>query len=397
MMKYAIVIVDGAADEPLEELGGLTVLQKAAIPNTDWISINGRQGIVRTVPAGMAPASDVAIMSLLGYDPTDCYPGRAPLEAVAQGIEVTPSDWIFRCNLVTVADGLMRDHSSGHIDDVQAKQLIDDLNEQLGGSDVTFYPGVSYRHLMVHKGGPFELELAPPHEILDEPITKYLPRGRQGKELTRLMEDAAKILGEHEVNKVRRDLNENAATNIWLWGQGHKTKMQGFRQRFGVCAAVITAVDLLRGLAALISLDKIEVEGATGYIDTNFAGKGQKAIEALETHDMVVVHVEAPDEAGHSGSIATKIEAIEQIDRHIVGPLLESLKERDDWRMLVMPDHPTPIRTRGHSATPVPFALAGKDVSGVLHEPYSEANSERSGLRIDVGHELMEYFLRAKG
>lgn len=396
-MKYAIVIMDGAADEPLDELGGQTVLEKAAIPNTDWISTHGRQGMVQTVPDGMLPASDVAIMSLLGYDPKKCYTGRAPLEAAAQGIEVAPSDWIFRCNLVTIADGMMRDHSAGHIDDVQALQLIKDLNEQLGSDEVTFYPGVRYRHLMVHRGGPFAMELAPPHEILDEPVAKYIPRGKQGKVLAQIMAAAAKILGEHEVNKVRRDLNENPATNIWLWGQGHKAQLQSFRQRFGVSAVVITAVDLLRGLAILMGMKNIEVEGATGFIDTNFVGKGLKAAEALASYDLVVVHVEAADEAGHSGMAAVKVEAVEQIDRHVVGPLLEAIKKYGQWRMMVLPDHPTPIRKRGHSAEAVPFALAGDGVSGVLHEPYSEANGRRSGLRIERGCELMEYFLRAKG
>ena len=396
-MKYAIVIMDGAADEPLPELAGRTILEKAHIPNTDWISTHGRQGLVQTVPEGMPPASDVAIMSLLGYDPKKCYPGRAPLEAVAQGIETAPSDWIFRCNLVTVADGMMRDHSAGHIDDVQARQLIDSLNEQLGNEEITFYAGVRYRHLMVHRAGQFEMELAPPHEILDEPIAKYMPHGRHGKELKRIMETAAQILGEHEVNKVRRDLNENPATHIWLWGQGHKTQLDSFRQRFGVSAAVITAVDLLRGLAALMGLKEVHVDGATGFIDTNFAGKGQAAIEALHDHDLVIVHVEAPDEASHSGSIETKVQAVEQIDRHIVGPLLETMKKLDAWRIMVLPDHPTPIRTRAHSGEAVPFAMAGDGVSGVLNEPYSEANSQRTGFRIERGHELMEYFLNARG
>jgi 2,3-bisphosphoglycerate-independent phosphoglycerate mutase len=396
-MKYAIVIMDGAADEPLDELGGQTILERASIPNTDWISSHGRQGMVQTVPKGMAPGSDVAVMSLLGYDPKECYTGRAPLEAAAQGIETAQSDWIFRCNLVTVADGLMRDHSAGHIDNVQALQLIADLNEQLGSDEVTFYPGVRYRHLMVHRGGPFDMELAPPHEILDEPVAKYIPRGKGGKVLAKIMERAAKILGEHEVNKVRRDLNENPATNIWLWGQGHKARLEGFRQKFGVSAAVITAVDLLRGLASLMGMTKIEVEGATGFIDTNFVGKGAKAIEALESHDLVIVHVEAPDEAGHSGRADVKLDAVEKIDRHVVGPLLEALKEQGQWRMMVLPDHPTPISMRGHSGDAVPFALAGEDVSGVLHEPYSEANGARSGLRIERGFELMEYFLQSKG
>ena len=397
-MKYAIIIMDGAADEPLAELDGKTVLEKAHIPHTDWISTHGRQGMVQTVPAGFSPGSDVALMSVLGYDPKRYYTGRAPLEAAAQNIQTDPNDWIFRCNLVTVADGIMLDYSAGHIETVQAAQLINDLNNQLGSENITFYPGVGYRHLMVYRDGSFENEISPPHNILDQPLNKHLPRHRHGKKLCQLMEQAAQILADHDVNKVRRDLGENPATNIWLWGQGHRPKLDAFRYKFAVSGCVITAVDLLRGLGKLMGMKVAEVQGATGYIDTNYAAKGKAALEALKELDLVFVHVEAPDEAGHGAMINEKIEAIEMIDLHIVGPLLKWLQGRnDDWRIMVLPDHPTPIRLRTHSSDPVPFALAGNGIAGSQHAAYSEANSKESGFLIDKGHELMEFFLQVKG
>lgn len=394
-MKYALIIMDGAADEPLAELEGKTVLEEANIPNTDWISVHGRQGMVRTVPQGFSPGSDVATMSVLGYDPCVYHTGRAPLEFAAKDIPMRPNDWIFRCNLVTVADGLMLDYSAGHIDSVQGAKLIGDLNEQLGSEKITFYPGVGYRHLMVYRGDAFEGEIIPPHDIMDQPIAKHLPRGRGAKELCKLMEKAAEILAGHEVNKVRCDLGENQATNIWFWGQGKRPKMESFRHRFGIYGCMISAVDLLRGMAKLVGLKVIDVEGATGFIDTNYAGKGEAAIKALDQRDIVFVHVEAPDEAGHGAQIEAKIESIEQIDCHIVGPLLKWLQGHgDDWRIMVLPDHPTPISTRMHSSEAVPFAMAGDGIIGSWQQPYSEANGRNSGFRIDKGHELMEYFLK---
>jgi 2,3-bisphosphoglycerate-independent phosphoglycerate mutase len=397
-MKYAIVIMDGAADEPLAELSGQTVLEKAHIPHTDSISRQGRQGLVRTVPAGFAPGSDVALMSVMGYDPKKYYTGRAPLEAAAKDISVEPSDWIFRCNLVTVADGLMVDHSAGHIDSVQSAKLIADLNEQLGNEQITFYAGVGYRHLMVIRGNQkFNGDIAPPHDFMDEPIAKYLPKGKGSKQLRKIMEAAAAILDGHEVNKVRNDLGENQATNIWLWGQGHRPQLDSFRGLFGISGSVITAVDLMRGIAKLAGMRIIEVEGATGYLDTDYEGKGQTAIDALADVDLVLVHVEAPDEAGHGALVAGKIEAIEQIDKLVVGPLLKRLQQEAQWRIMVLPDHPTPIRLRTHTEQPVPFALAGTGVTSVQRLPYSEPNSDKSGFRIERGHELMEYFLQSKG
>jgi 2,3-bisphosphoglycerate-independent phosphoglycerate mutase len=395
MTQYAIIIMDGAADEPQERLGGKTPLEKANIPHTDWISRNGRLGMVQTVPEGFTPGSDVAQMSLLGYDPKTCYTGRAPLEAAARGINAQPSDWIFRCNLVTIADGIMEDYSAGHIDSVQAGQLIQDIDKKLGSDAVRFYPGVSYRHLMVHTGGPFDMETYPPHDIMGKPIEKHLPRGKGGKELCRLMQEAEQILQGHEINKIRQDLGENPANAIWLWGQGHRPQLDTFHRRFGLTGAVITGVDLMRGIGKLTGMDLIEVKGATGYLDTNYAGKGQAAIAALADHDLVVVHIEAPDEAGHGALLDEKVQSIEQIDQHVVGPLLDYFrKQTANWRIMVLPDHPTPVRVRTHTAEPVPFAQAGTGVASTLQLPFTESNAKNSGLHINPGCDLMEYFLK---
>jgi len=392
-MKYAIIIMDGAADEPLAELEGKTPLEKANIPHTDWISIHGRGGMVQTVPRGYPPGSDVALMSVLGYDPAVYHTGRAPLEAAAQDIELGRDDWVFRCNLVTIADGMMVDYSAGHIGTVEAAKLIGDLNERLGNDTIRFYPGVSYRHLMVYHGGPFKCQCTPPHDITEQPAAKYQPRGKSGKILRGLMAQAGEILAEHDVNKVRHDLGENPANAIWLWGQGQKPQMDSFQKLFKVSGCMITAVDLLRGMGKLVGMKIIEVAGATGYLDTNYAGKGEAAAAALEDNDLVFVHVEAPDEASHNAMVEAKIAAIEHIDSLIVGPLLKKLQEGDSWRIMVLPDHPTPIRLRTHSGEAVPFAMAGSGISAAQQQPYSEANGRASGLRIDKGHELMEYFV----
>jgi 2,3-bisphosphoglycerate-independent phosphoglycerate mutase len=394
-MKYAIVLMDGAADEPLEELGGLTVLEKAEIPHIDWISKHGQLGMAHTVPESFSPGSDIAIMSVLGYDPTIYHTGRAPLEAAAQSIATGPGEWIFRCNLVTIADGLMLDHSAGHIQDVQGKQLLNDIGDALSCDDFVFYPGVSYRHLLVHRKGPFKLQTTPPHDILDQPAEKYFPKGKGAKGLCELMDRGREILANHEINKVRRDLGENPATDIWFWGQGTRPQMDNFRKRFGCSASLITAVDLVRGLGKLIGMNVVEVEGATGYLDTNYVGKGQAAIDVLGDQDLVFVHIEAPDEAGHGGLMDEKIESIEKIDEHIVGPLLNFFQNQsEDWRIMVLPDHPTPIRIRTHVREPIPFAVAGTGVSNSRELSYSEKNGLASGLEIQKGHELMEYFLK---
>ena len=394
-MKYAIVIPDGAADTPLDELDGQTPLAAAETPNMDWVAANGRVGTVRNIPQGMPCGSDVAILSVLGYDPRKFYSGRAPIEAAAKGLDIGSQEWIFRCNFVTVTDGIMEDHSAGHISSEEAAALIDELNRLLGHDRITFYPGVSYRHLMT-LAGEADVTTTPPHSILGEPISPALPRGEGSEILRTLITRSEAILTEHEVNKVRRDLGENPATHIWLWGQGKMRQIPSFGERFGLRGAMISAVDLMRGLARMIGWDFIEVPGATGFVDTNYAGKGSAGVEALNDHDLVMVHVEAPDEAGHQADAKGKVHAIEQIDLHVVGTLLEHLRGgEENWRIMVLPDHPTPVSVRDHTPDAVPFAVAGTAIKSVVKRVFSEAAAGESDFHVDRGYELMEYFLKA--
>ena len=395
MTKYAIIVPDGAADEPLEEFGNKTVLEAAETPNMDKISTQGRQGLVRTIPEDMEPGSDIAQMSLLGYDPRTFYTGRAPIEAVARNIKLSTDDWVFRCNLVTIADGKMADHSAGHISTEEAKALIIELKEQLGNEKFQLYPGVSYRHLLVFKGEDFDVQTYPPHDCIGRKIEKILPRGKGAEMLIDLMARSQQLFINHDINRVRKDLGENQVSSIWLWGQGKKTLMESFQKRFGLKGTTITAVDLARGLSKLIGFDLIEVVGATGFVDTNYEGKASAAIEALDKYDLVFVHIEAPDEASHNGNAEMKKKAVEQIDKYIVGPVLEAIQNYKSWRILVMPDHPTPVSSKAHSSEPVPFAMAGDNISGILHTTFSEANAAESGFRIDNGFEIMEYFLKS--
>jgi len=392
--KYAIIIPDGAADNPQEELDGKTIFEAAEIPNMDAIACNGKQGIVHTVPRGMAPGSDVAMMSLLGYDPKECYTGRAPIEAVAQDIPLSAEDWVFRCNLVTTADEEMADHSAGHISTKEATELITELGQMIEDTNIHFYPGVGYRHLCVIQGVEFDVTTFPPHDHIGRKINKIMPKGKGAELLKELMAKSKRFFDEHPINKVRQDLKENPVSTIWLWGQGQRAFLDKFQNRFNKSGAAITAVDLVRGLAKLIGFDLIAVEGATGYLDTNYAGKGQAALEALDNYDVVLVHIEAPDEAGHNGSPLQKKKALENIDKFIVGPVYEAIQTFDQWRILVMPDHPTPCQVRSHVGEPVPFAMAGTGITGVLQKPLSECNSFEAGFEIQRGADMMEYFLK---
>lgn len=394
-MKFALILPDGAADEPVDELNGRTPLMAATKPHMDWIAMNGRQGTVRTVPEGYLPASDVATLSVVGYDPRKYYTGRAPIEAAARRLSVGANDIVYRCNLVTIVDGAMEDFTAGHIRQQEAERLITDLNAKLGTDRISFHVGVGYRHLMVLRDAiGTKVEATPPHDIPGQPASKYLPRGKGSDEIRVLMERSQDILASHDVNAVRRELGESPATSIWLWGQGPMPKLDRFRDRFGLRGAGIGAVDLFRGVAVCVGWTLIDVPGATGFIDTNYKGKGQAAVAALDEYDMVAVHVEAPDEAGHMGECGEKVKAIEQIDEHVVGPVLEKLKTFDEWRVLVAPDHPTPIRHRTHTPDPPPFCMAGTHVRGVQQAPYNEDEARQSDLHVDPGHELMEYFLK---
>ncbi|MGH7213226.1 MAG: cofactor-independent phosphoglycerate mutase [Tepidisphaeraceae bacterium] len=396
-MKYAIIIPDGAADEPLKELGGRTPLEVARTPNMDRIAMEGRQGLARTVPEGFESGSDVATMCLLGYDPKIYHTGRAPLEAAAQHIPLSPTDWVFRCNLVTVVDGVMKDHSAGGITDAEAQRLIGELSRAVADiPGFEFYTGVSYRNLLVYRGSEeFDVSTKPPHEIPDERIDKWVPKGKGSPILRRIMDRSAELFARHEINDVRRETRHNPATQVWLWGQGHAPAIPKFKERFGIDnGCMITGVDLLRGLAVLLGWDVKEVEGMTSFHDTNYAGQGQATAQVLDQYDLVFSHVEAPDEASHQADWRTKVESIEHIDRYVVGPVLEKMRTFPEWRIMVLPDHPTNIATRKHGYAPTPFCMAGTRVRSVVQNPYSETNAKASDLYIERGHELMEYFLR---
>jgi 2,3-bisphosphoglycerate-independent phosphoglycerate mutase len=396
-IKYAIILPDGAADEPLDSLGGRTVLEAADIPNIHSVAQSGRIGTVRTVPDGYAPGSDVATMSLLGYDVREYYTGRAPIEAVARGVPIGPDDVVFRCNLINVSDGEMTDFTAGHVRTAEAEAILNDLSREFAGDGLRFYTGVSYRNLMVTSDPEaMNVSCMPPHDIPNEPVADYPPRGKGAERICRIMERAGPIVAAHEVNRVRRDLGELPANAIWLWGQGVVPILPRFRQRFGVRGACIAAVDLIRGLGKLLGWPLIDVPGATGYIDTDYAAKGRAAVAALDDFDLVAVHIEAPDEAGHMGDARAKIEALEKIDADIVEPVLDKLRSFPVWRILIAPDHPTPVARRVHTATPPPFCIAGPGVEPgpAVPERFSERCAAGAGLDIDRGHELMEYFLR---
>jgi 2,3-bisphosphoglycerate-independent phosphoglycerate mutase len=403
-MKYAIVIPDGCADEPQESLGGKTPLQAARKPNMDRIAREGVVGLSNNVPASLTPASDVATLSLFGYDPLLVYTGRAPLEAAAMGIRLGARDWAVRCNLVTVENGEMRDFTAGHVRSEDGRALIQAVGDELGGpapDDVTlleFVPGVSYRNCLVCRNAPAgtfteETTTQPPHDIPDRPVADYLPKGPGGDLLRDLMERSRAVLRDHPANRARVQRGERPATQIWLWGQGRAPQLRPFAQVYRKRGAIISAVDLVRGVGILLGWQRIDVPGATGYLDTDYAAKGRAGVKALQDHDLVCVHVEAPDEASHEGRADAKVKALEEIDRHIVGPLREALPALGDWRILVSPDHRTPLRTRAHAHGPVPFAAAGTGLGPAGQESYDEASAAASPQRFDRGHELMRWFL----
>lgn len=394
--KYAIIIINGGADDPHEALANRTPLEAAATPVLDEIAASGRRGTVRTIPDGFVPGSDVAALSLLGYDPVKYYTGRAPIEAVARNIRLGPDDVAFRCNLVTVVDGEMVDHAAGHIRTAEAAQIIDALNAEFDGDDVRFHTGLSYRNLMIIRDpGMLDLATIPPHAIFGERVDGYRLKGRGAGRLNAIIDRADAVVAAHEVNLVRRDLGETPASAVWLWSPGVTPIMRRFRQRFGLRAAAVGAVDLMRGLAKLLGLSWIEVPGATGDLDTDYLAKGGAAGEALADHDLVVVHIEAAGEAGHAGDVEAKSAALERIDADIVRPVLDRLRTYDDWRILVAVDHPTPCARRTITETAPPFCMAGFGVSrGVGPPRFHERAAEASDLRIERGCDLMEYFLR---
>lgn len=393
-MKYCVIIPDGMADYKLEKLRGRTPLETARTPNMDNISSNGILGLVNTIPKKLKPGSDVACLSVLGYNPEECYTGRAPLESVSLGIELGENDWAVRCNLITANDGILEDFSAGHVSDKEAKLIISILNEKLAGRNVKFYAGKSYRNIMIYNGEvAIEAKCVPPHDIIGKSITKNLPKGKGSEILFDLMRDSFHLLENHDVNKVRIDLGENPANMIWLWGQGKRPSLTPFEELYGISGAVITGVDLLKGLATYIGWNIIEVPSATAYFDTDYDAKAQYAIEAIETHDLVLIHIEAPDEAGHEGNTHEKIRAIENIDKKIVGPVLDALKKYEDFRILILPDHYTPISKKTHTSDPVPFTIYGTGTVNKSNLAFSESNAEQTGLRVKKGYQLMGYFI----
>ncbi len=399
-MKYAVLVGDGMADYPVRELGNKTPLESAKTPNMDFAAKNGRSGLVKTVPAGFAPASDVANLSIIGYDPKKYYSGRGPLEASNMGIKLGPDDVAFRCNLFTIDNGLMADYSAGHITTGEASTLIRFLDKEMGSDKIRFYPGVSYRHLMIVKDASLKeallkSECVPPHDITGSPIKWHLQNGAGGEFLVKIMEDSRALLSGHEVNHVRIDLRENPANMVWLWGQGVDANMPKFRDLYGADGSVISAVDLIKGIGKTIGLDVIDVPGATGYYDTNYQGKAQYAIDSLKHKDFVFVHVEAPDEAGHNGDLRAKIAAIESFDRFVVGAFLGSPQgKKGELRVMVLPDHFTPVSLRTHSAEPVPFVMCGKGIEPNNAPAFSEAEARNTGLMHGHGEELMRYFMK---
>jgi len=393
-MKIAIVLPDGASDEKLPVLDNRTPCDVARTPHLDWIASHGQLGHLVSVPEGFTAGTDVGTLSVLGYDPHRYYSGRAPIEAAAKGLPVRPDQLIFRCNFVTIEDGRMQDFTAGHIAQSDANALIAALNGALKNQGCEFHAGVSYRNLMLlGDAADFRLKTQPPHDIPDQPTDPHWPRGKGEECVRHVMQTAAELLRDHPVNAQRAATGHHRATNIWLWGQGKPVPFETFQQRHGITGACITAVDIIRGFAKLLGLELIEVPGATGYIDTNYAGKGKAAVQALDRHDLVVVHVEAADEAGHLGDAAEKVKALERIDQDVVGPILDKLRTFDQWRILVAADHPTPCSTKAHSAVPPHFAYAGSGVSSNGGKRYTEEDATRVGLFVERGHELMATFL----
>jgi len=383
--KRVVIIMDGAADEPQADLGGLTPLQAARIPNSDAVAREGVCGLAKTIPDEMQPGSDIAALSILGYDPLRYHTGRAPLEAVNLDVPLDAADVAFRCNLVTSDGVTMVDYSGGEIPTADARLLMNTVSETLSTRRVQFYPGVSYRHIMVWRDGSVDVQTTPPHDIIGQPIEPHLPRGDGEQMLRQLIFDSLEILDQHDVNRRRRDQGKPPANMIWLWGQGRTCILPSFAAQRGTPGVVIAAVDLLRGVAKSAGLQAPEVPGATGNLETDFAAKARAGLDALERYDFVLIHVEAPDEAAHQGSPERKIWAIEQIDREIVGPLLERLRAIPHSRLMILADHYTKLSTRTHAREPVPFALWGEDRD--RSQAFDEANAA-NGRFLEEGWRL---------
>jgi 2,3-bisphosphoglycerate-independent phosphoglycerate mutase len=399
-MKYVVLIGDGMGDYPLEELGGKTPLQAASTPAMDFLACEGELGLVKTIPPGFEPGSDVANLSILGYDPASCYTGRGPLEAGSMGITLSPDDVAFRCNLVTLdfmADGrvVMVDYSGGHISTEEARVMVADIGREIKVNGLTLYPGVSYRHLLVWAEGKEKLATVPPHDHTGKDVTAHWGVYQHDPNLINWIAQVLIILRDHPVNERRVKEGKKPANAVWLWGQGRMPYMPKFAERFGIKGAIISAVDLLKGIGVYAGLEPITVPGATGYLDTNYQGKAEYALAALKEKDLVVVHVEAPDEASHGGNLEEKIKAIENFDRKVVQVVVDGLAEFGEHRVLVVTDHYTPISIKTHVSEPVPFAIFSSNRRGRTREAgFNEVSAKETGLFIRDGFKLMEKFIR---
>jgi 2,3-bisphosphoglycerate-independent phosphoglycerate mutase len=400
-MKFIILQGDGMADYPLDVLGGKTPLEAARTPNMDWLAARGVYGLAHVIPKGFPPGSDVGNMSIMGYDPALYHTGRSPLEAASMGVTLGPKDIAFRCNLVTLggcgSDIVMEDFTAGHITTEEAQTIIPDLAGALGGDGIEFFPGVSYRHLMVWRAGKEKMQTTPPHDITDQKISGFMPNGDGADRLLKLMEASQAVLADHPVNKARRTQGQRSATSIWLWGQGRAPSLPPLTKRFGIKGGVISAVDIIHGLGVYAGLQRIDVPGITGFLDTNYRGKGEYGVKSLENNDFVFIHVEATDEAGHMGDVEKKIQALEDFDEKVVGTVLKGMAHRKDWRVLLMPDHPTAIALKTHVSDPVPFVLYSPQEprnNGTVG--YNERDAAKTGVVAKQAFKLMEALIEGR-
>lgn len=404
-MKYLIVLTDGAADVPRNELGGKTALQAADMPTVNQLAKHGEVGTVKTVPDGMQPGSDVANLSVMGYDPAKYHTGRSPLEAASMGIEMSDTDVAFRCNIITLeGEGtyeelIIKDHSSGDITSEEAAVLIKAVNDAFGSDTVQFYPGVSYRHAMIVKNGSVDYDLTPPHDVLGQKAGDNLPEGEGCEFITEMMKKSYDILKDHPINISRRERGLNPANTIWIWGQGRRPALTSFSEKFNIDGAVISAVDLIKGIGVCSGLESIDVEGATGTIKTNFDGKAQAAVDAFKRgRQFVYIHLEAPDECSHQGSLAEKIDSLELIDKKVVKPVIDYLNSTgEDYRFLILPDHPTPVNIRTHTGEPVPYMLYdSRHDTGETGNSYCEESGRGGRFHFAEGYKLTEHFFSDK-
>ncbi len=400
-MKYIVVLYDGMADYPVPALGGKTPMELAKKPCLDKLASMGEVGLVKTVAEGLKPGSDIANMSVLGYNPKECYTGRSPLEAVSIGVNMLDSDIIFRCNLVTLSDEenyedkTMVDYSAGDISTADAAEIIKSVEEHFGNDIFKFYSGVAYRHCLVWHEGTLDLgKLTPPHDISGKVIGEHLSKSENAKDLIAMMKESYDFLMEHPVNKRRIAEGKRPANSIWLWGEGTKPSLPDFKEKYGVDGSIISAVDLLKGIAKCAGMNAPEVDGATGYIDTNFEGKAECAIKELETKDFVYIHIEAPDECGHRNEPENKVKSIEIIDEKVLSKVVNALEKYDDYKIMVLPDHPTPIVTMTHAGDAVPYMIYQKSKAadnGIT--TFTEETAKATGNYVEIGHTLMDKFI----